>query len=93
MLNVWITTEDNPFDPFTQMDRWIEQDIRSGYNTCGLLARISRYSHNLTEKENESAMEDAVKDILKNIPYAVSSFDGHASQYVPAIRGKTVAWN
>lgn len=92
MAKLWITTEDNPFDPFTQMDRWMNYDYQMGYNTCGLLARLSRCSHNLTEKENEDAIEDAVKEILRNIPYAVSFIDQHVVQYLPAIEGKTVAW-
>lgn len=93
MAKLWITTEDNPFDPFTQMDRWMNYDYQMGYNTCGLLVKVSRYSHNLTEKENEEAIEDAVKEILRNIPFAVSSIDQHVVEYLPAIEGKTIPWN
>ena len=32
---LWITTEDNPFDFFTETDRWINYDYQMGYDTCG----------------------------------------------------------
>jgi hypothetical protein len=34
-----LTTEDNPFNPFTQWDEWFSFDILNGYNTCSLLDR------------------------------------------------------
>lgn len=62
----WLTTEDNPFDFFTQTDRWLNYDCQMGYNTCGKIAKTSRYSHNLSPMERTMAINDACQDIVKN---------------------------
>ena len=36
-----LTTVDNPFNPFTEFDSWLAYDEQSGYNTNGLLARLT----------------------------------------------------
>lgn len=93
MSNLWVTTEDNPFDPFTQMDRWINYDTAQGYFTCAKLARLSRYStRNLSDGENSQAIEDACRDLLRNHPFTLSRDGKRMVQYLPAVRGKTVAW-
>ena len=33
--DLWITTEDNPYDPFTQFQHWLSWDQSHGYDTCG----------------------------------------------------------
>ena len=63
---LWLTTEDNPFDFFTQQDRWINYDYQMGYNTCGKIAKASRYSHNLSTAENRRAINDACLDLIRN---------------------------
>ena len=35
----WVTTTDNPFDPFTQYDDWYRYDETHGYCTSGYVAR------------------------------------------------------
>jgi hypothetical protein len=37
-----LTTEDNPFDPFTQFDEWYAFDVEKEYYTCAYLARIAK---------------------------------------------------
>lgn len=32
-IEVMLTTEDNPFDPFTQYDEWYAFDYEKGYHT------------------------------------------------------------
>ena len=39
---LWITTNDNPFDFFTQFDDWYLFDESKGYHTCSLVARVAR---------------------------------------------------
>lgn len=37
---VLLTTTDNPFNPFVDFDSWYAEDLRLGYDTCGLIARL-----------------------------------------------------
>lgn len=64
MAQVMLTTEDNPFDPFTEFDDWYAYDTQSGYNTCSYLARIAATSNELTEEENHTEIERAIDEIL-----------------------------
>ncbi len=43
-----LTTEDNPYNPFTNFDEWYAFDTQKGYNTCGYLARVSFTSSELS---------------------------------------------
>lgn len=63
-----LTTVDNPFNPFTEFDSWLAYDEQSGYNTNGLLARLTLDSNELTDRENEMAIDHAVDDILNLFP-------------------------
>lgn len=65
MNEVMLTTEDNPFDPFTQFDEWYAFDVQKGYNTCAYLARISLTSPDLSDEDNRIAYEEAIEEILK----------------------------
>lgn len=64
MANVMLTTIDNPYNPFTQFDRWYVFDCQMGYDTCAILARISRNSDELSEADQEIAIEEAVNEML-----------------------------
>lgn len=59
--DVWITTVDNPFDPFTQWERWFQFDEANGYKTC---ERVAAFAHpskeNLTNKENNEFIDQAL---------------------------------
>lgn len=63
---VMLTTKDNPYNPFTQMEEWDAFDRAKGYNTNGLLARIAHTSYALTDKENERIIEAAIDTIIEN---------------------------
>lgn len=39
MTEYWVTTTDNPFDPFTQYEDWYLFDEHHGYHTSGYVAR------------------------------------------------------
>lgn len=60
-----LTTVDNPYDPFTQWDEWLSWDDRAGYNTPGLLARITRMSPDLSEADQTQAVQMAIDEIVE----------------------------
>lgn len=74
-----ITTIDNPFNPFTEFDKWLEFDNDKSYGTLSLLGRISRTSDSLTDAENDAEIERAIDQIIefdfRNIYKKVKSSD------------------
>lgn len=94
---IWITTEDNPFDPFTQSRHWFWWDESHGYGTCGLVDRLAHTSDNLSDVENDLRINHAINDILEHIPIATGILDSngnprYASAYTLAVKGKTRAY-
>lgn len=65
---VMLTTFDNPFDPFDDFHSWWMYDNEKGYNTCGLLARIARYSEDFSTKEEDDDRKKAIDQIVENDP-------------------------
>lgn len=61
-----LTTVDNPFDPFTNFDKWFMYDCEKGYYSCAYLARIARTSDAMTEEENDEEIERAIDEIISN---------------------------
>lgn len=60
----FLTTKDNPYDPCDQLTSWFVFDITHGYNSCGLLARIAKVSDQLTVRENEAEIDEAIDWII-----------------------------
>jgi len=60
-----LTTIDNPFNPFTHYDEWYNYDVSHGYNTCGYLARIAKTSNDLSEADEDKAIDDAMNEIVR----------------------------
>lgn len=65
MRKCFITTKDNPHDPYEEFDAWYRYDMDHGYDSCGLLDRVARTSDQLTEQENDREIERAIKEIIK----------------------------
>lgn len=63
--NVALTTFDNPYNPFTQFQKWFLFDTEKGHNSCAYLARIARTSDELTEEENDKEIERAIDEIIR----------------------------
>lgn len=59
-----MTTNDNPFSPLDQFDEWYFFDIQHGYNTCGIVARLSMVSNQLTKEENSRSIEQAIDEFV-----------------------------
>ena len=64
----WLTTTDNPYDPFTEFESWLAFDEQTGYFTNGLLARLCLDSPNLSDKDNELAIKEAMNEICSLFP-------------------------
>lgn len=59
-----LTTTDNPFDPFKQWQQWFQWDHAAGYDTPSYLARIVVTSDELSEADQDEAVEAAIDEIL-----------------------------
>ena len=66
MIEYRLTTIDNPYDPFDQFNEWFLYDVTHGYNTCGLLDRISNTSPNDTDDINDERIKLAMDEIIAN---------------------------
>lgn len=60
-----LTTFDNPYDPFTQFERWMLFDMEKGYGTCAYLGRVAKTSDEFTDAEYNEAIEAAIDEIIK----------------------------
>ena len=65
---IMITTIDNPFDPFEQIEAWRLKDIELQHFTCERLARIARLSPEMSDFEREKEIERAIDEIIKYDP-------------------------
>lgn len=65
MTNAMLTTEDNPYDPFTEFDDWYQYDETHGYHTCSYLARIANTSNLLLNNDNEDEIDRAMDEIVR----------------------------
>ena len=54
---VRITTEDNPFDPFTEWNEWYFYDLSKGYSTCERLDRLAKTSSELSDEINDEELK------------------------------------
>ena len=63
---VMLTTFDNPYDPFEDFLSWWLFDVEKGYNTCGLLGRIARYSEDFSIIEEKEDMDRAIEEIINH---------------------------
>lgn len=60
-----LTTVDNPFDPFTQFDEWYAYDEAMGYHTSAYLARVVVTSDDLSESDQDLALERGIEEIVR----------------------------
>ena len=65
MADVMLTTVDNPYNPFTEWNEWLQFDLAMGYDTSGYLARVTITSDELSEADQDWAIEDAIDEIVR----------------------------
>lgn len=56
-----LSTSDNRYSPFTQFQAWLLEDYRLGYDTPGLLARLTANAHEFNDIGIQNAMRDIVE--------------------------------
>ena len=61
----FLTTTDNPFDPFEQFDEWFRFDVEKGYYSCSRLERIAQRREDETQRESDAETERAIDEIIK----------------------------
>ena len=65
MADVMLTTIDNPYNPFTEWNEWLQFDLAMGYDTSGYLARVTITSDELSDADQDWAIEDAIDEIVR----------------------------
>lgn len=71
MTEYMLTTVDNPYNPFTEFDPWYAFDVAHGYHTCDYLARIVISSDELSDAEEDQAINDAMDEIIEMNGFAI----------------------
>lgn len=61
--DIMLTTVDNPFNPFTRFREWLAYDMNMGYNTPSYLARVCKFSYELSDADQSQAICDAIREI------------------------------
>jgi hypothetical protein len=62
---VMLSTIDNPYNPFVDYEHWLAYDREKGYNTNEYLARIALTSNELSDQDQDEAMNEAIDKIVK----------------------------
>jgi hypothetical protein len=60
-----LTTIDNPYNPYTHYDEWYEYDTSKGYNSASFLARIAKTSFEMSDADQDLAIQNAIDEICK----------------------------
>ena len=68
MVQCFLTTVDNPYDPYEQFEQWYRFDNDHGYNSSGLLMRLAEISSQFTDNENAYEIEKAIDKIVAADP-------------------------
>lgn len=64
-MSYMLTTVDNPYNPYTNFDEWLNFDTLKGYDTLGYLARVTPSSNDLSAPEQEKFIEDSIDEIVR----------------------------
>lgn len=65
MMRYMLTTIDNPYDPFDDFAAWNSWDVSSGYHTASFLARITNYSNQLSESDQQKEIENSIDEVVR----------------------------
>jgi hypothetical protein len=65
MIRSMLTTIDNPHSPFDNFSAWYAYDVASGYHTSAFLARIVVVSDQMSEVDQNLAVEQAIDEVVQ----------------------------
>lgn len=65
MVQAYITTVDNPFDPCDDFKSWLQFDIEKGYDSCGRFMRLAKLSDEMSECERLIEIERAIDRVIE----------------------------
>lgn len=68
MEELMLTTVDNPYNPFTEYDKWFAFDESKGYNSCDLLGRVATISDSLSDEDQMIEINRAIQTIVRINP-------------------------
>lgn len=72
MDQVWLTTLDNPYNPFTQFDEWDNCDQSHGYDTCALIDRVHGSSiQSMPPEINNILLEKSIDSIVQHFDHYI----------------------
>ena len=71
MVVYMLSTVDNPFNPFRNFKEWHQWDTNAGYHTLSYLARITITSDELSDADQEEALDSAIDEIIRENPFGV----------------------
>lgn len=60
-----LSTSDNPWNPWTDFDAWYAWDMNAGYHTLAYLARITVSSDEISQADQDLAVEQAIEEIIR----------------------------
>lgn len=60
-----LSTTDNPWNPWTHFKEWHAHDLAAGHHTLSYLARITVSSDELSQADQDLAVDDAIEEILR----------------------------
>lgn len=71
MTNVMLTTTDNPFNPYTHFENWLQFDEEKGYNTLETVARVANVTDEMPDLLYEKEVERAVDFLCRMNPLGI----------------------
>lgn len=67
MVEHMLSTSDNPFNPFTDNNEWEAWDLKAGYHTNALLARVIVFPWDASDADQSLAIEYALQEIIEEL--------------------------
>lgn len=64
MSQCMLTTFDNPYNPLVDFDKWFMWDCDHNYYSCSYLGRVAVTSDDMSEEEENAAIEKAIDKII-----------------------------
>lgn len=69
MADFLVTTKDNPYNPYTEFDKWLNFDTMHGYNTLGRLDIYNASSTDLSDEDELRLYNEAVDSLIFDQSY------------------------